>query len=197
MKPARTIAFALALLAGALTAHAQPNSVPGPGDYARFSSFIADRNIFNPARYARDFGSRPSFTPTRPRFAPTFSLVGIMSYEKGVFAFFDGNQSDLRKVLYPSASNSIAGFSVAQISPNSVTLQSADKSQTVLLKIGDRMLKADNAWQKAGPGASLAESTGSESAAPAEASDDTAPPSSGESNDILKRLMQQRQQEEK
>ena len=37
-----------------------------------------------------------------PRNTPTFTLVGTMSYEKGMFAFFDGNQSNLRKVLYQS-----------------------------------------------------------------------------------------------
>ena len=31
---------------------AQSNGVPGPTDYATFSRFITDRNIFDPNRYA-------------------------------------------------------------------------------------------------------------------------------------------------
>ncbi len=94
-------------LAGCWSAAAQRNrsfgsapAVPGPNDYNQFAQFITQRNIFNPQRYAIRGEVRP---PTRqsadvPR--RTFTLVGTMSYEKGMFAFFDGNQSDLRKVLY-------------------------------------------------------------------------------------------------
>ena len=70
-----------------------------------------------------------------------------MSYEKGMFAFFDGNQSYLRKVLYQSDSNNIAGYTVAEITPAGVQLQSADKKQTVRLKIGDVMRQNGDAWQ--------------------------------------------------
>ena len=57
-----------------------------------------------------------------------------MSYEKGMFAFFDGNNSDLRKVLYQSDSNSIAGYTVAEITLAGVKLQTADKKQTVQIE---------------------------------------------------------------
>ncbi len=58
-------------------------NVPGPTDYAAFSGYISVRNIFNPERYAPS-QPRPTQTITRTRpVGPAFSLVGIMSYEKG------------------------------------------------------------------------------------------------------------------
>ncbi len=73
-----------------------------------------------------------------------------MNYQKGMFAFFDGNSSDLRKVLYQSDSNSIAGYTVAEITLTGVTLQSADKKKVVAMKIGEAMQPAGNEWQPAG-----------------------------------------------
>jgi hypothetical protein len=103
------------LLAAPPPAFAQSNTVPGPTDYAAFSRFIADRNIFDPNRTPHDAVHEPAYHPRVSRTAPVFTLVGTMSYAKGMFAFFDGNQPDLRKVLYTADSNSIAGFTVAGI----------------------------------------------------------------------------------
>jgi hypothetical protein len=120
-----------------------------------------------------------------------------MSYEKGMFAFFDGNNSDLRKVLYQSDSNGIAGFIVAEITLTGVKLQTADKKQTVQMKIGEMMRQEGSVWQPAGRG-ELPAST-AESAAPAvdgSSSDaGTAPSSASAPNDVLKKLMQLREQE--
>jgi hypothetical protein len=189
--------LALALANGFIAA-AQSNGVPGPQDYGRFSSFVTDRNIFDPGRYARNSSTpRPIFTQ-RVRYAPSFTLVGTMSYEKGMFAFFDGNQSELRKVLYQSDSDSIAGYTVAEITQTGVTLQTADKKQTVQLKIGDMMRQEGSSWQLAGQGELPAGTGAVESTAPADnSSPDTgsAPASSAAPNDILKKLMQQREQE--
>jgi hypothetical protein len=218
-KPALRLALAL-LLAGGFSAAAQSNSnrVPGPTDYARFSQFITERNIFNPNRYAI---YSPTSGPVRPRpvprNTPTFTLVGTMNYEKGMFAFFDGNQSNLRKVLYQSDSNSIAGFTLAEITPAGVKLQAADKKQIVELNIGQGMQLIGNSWQKpiqggfssgggnsgfggfAGQNRGFDSGSSGESAAPAADSsspDASAAPSPAlEGNDVLKKLMQQRQQE--
>ena len=194
-------------LANGWSAAAQSNLVPGPNDYGRFSSFITERNIFNPSRYAINPDRPRPITRQQQRSAPTFTLVGTMSYEKGMFAFFDGNQSNLRKVLYQSESNSIAGFTVAEITPAGVKLQAADKKQIVEMKIGQAMQQEGNSWQPASQGGSSSggrnrgfDSTSSgESAAPAEDSstpDASAAPSPAlEGNDVLKKLMQQREQE--
>ena len=209
--------LALALATG-WSATAQRNrvsgpTVPGPNDYNQFSQFITERNIFDPNRFAHyTSGSQPIIHPP-PRNAPTFTLVGTMSYEKGMFAFFDGNQSNLRKVLYQSESNSIAGFTLAEITPAGVKLQAADKKQTVELRIGQGMQQQGGTWQVASSGGFFSggnggfggrtrgfDSTSSgESAAPAADSSSpdagAAPSPAIEGNDILKKLMQQRQQE--
>jgi hypothetical protein len=201
-------------LANGWSAAAQSNRVPGPTDYGRFSSFITERNIFNPNRYAI---YSPSSGPVRPRpvprNTPTFTLVGTMSYEKGMFAFFDGNQSNLRKVLYQSESNSIAGFTLAEITSAGVKLQAADKKQIVELKIGQAMQQQGNSWQVTSQGGIFSGGNGDfggrnrgfdsgssgESASPAADSSSpdagAAPSPALEGNDILKKLMQQRQQE--
>ena len=204
-------------LANGWSATAQRNrtiapTVPGPTDYAQFSSFITTRNIFDPNRYEIRGSVQPPITP-RSRSTPTFTLVGTMSYEKGMFAFFDGNQSNLRKVLYQSDSNSIAGFTLAEITLAGVKLQAADKKQIVEMKIGQAMHQEGSSWQLASQGGSFGGGNGGfggrnrgfdsgssrESAAPAadSSSPDTsaAPSPALEGNDILKKLMQQRQQE--
>jgi hypothetical protein len=204
MKPTRYkkwAVMALALVNGFFAA-AQPNNMPGPTDYERFSSFITQRNIFDPSRYAiNPYRPRPISTQQR-RYAPAFTLVGTMSYEKGMFAFFDGNQFNLRKVLYQSDSNNIAGFTVAEITLAGVKLQTADKKQTVQMKIGETMRQEGNNWQLAGQGGLFAGTSAAESAAPAatessSSSPDTsaAPSPALEANDVLKKLMQQREKE--
>jgi len=193
--------LALALANGWFAA-AQSNTVPGPTDYAQFSRFITQRNIFDPNRYERNSGTYRPPAYQRPRFTPTFTLVGTMNYAKGMFAFFDGNQANLRKVLYQSDSNSIAGFTVAEITPNIVKLQTADKKQTVQMKIGEAMQQVGNSWQLAGRGELFGGASAGESAAPT--ATDSSSPNTGsasasspalEGNDVLKKLMQQREQE--
>jgi hypothetical protein len=187
MPSKKWLILALALVNGFL-AGAQSNGVPGPADYAAFSRFITERNIFDPNRYPR-YSSEPSYRPPISRSAPTFTLVGIMHYQKGMFAFFDGNSSDLRKVLYQSDSNSIAGYTVAEITLTGVTLQSADKKKRVPMKIGEAMHRAGNEWQPAGREELPVGTT--DNTKPAGAM----PASAGEPNDTLKKLMQQREKE--
>jgi hypothetical protein len=201
MKPTRYKKWAVLVLALAngFLADAQSNGVPGPTDYGRFSSFVTERNIFDPGRFAHSSPIRSNYRPRISRSAPTFTLVGTMSYGKGMFAFFDGNQPELRKVLYQSESNSIAGYTVVEITSAGVKLQAADKKQTVQLKIGDMMRQEGSAWQLAGQGGSFASTSAVESPVPAA---DNASPDAGatpspalEGNDVLKKLMQQREQQ--
>lgn len=180
-------------------------NVPGPTDYAAFSGYISVRNIFNPDRFAPS-QPRPTQTTTRIRpVGPAFSLVGIMSYEKGEFAFFDGNNDTLRKVLYATDTNRIAGYAVAEITHDAVQLQSADKKQTLQLKVGDVMRQNGDTWELdrqnalstgMGGGVSPVPAALGNTAAPEAGSPPAAAPSPAlQGNDILRRLMQQRQQE--
>lgn len=216
--------LALALASG-WSATAQRNrmsgsapAVPGPNDYDKFAQFITQRNIFNPQRYAIRIGQPPP-TPTTPRYAPTFTLVGTMNYEKGTFAFFDGNQPELRKVLYTSDTNGIAGYVLTNISSASVVLLAPDKQETVQMKIGDSMQQDGSIWRLAMAGRNAFSGGsrrfdssgggndfggrngfgGSQSTAPEADSSgpetSPAPSPALEQNDVLKRLMQKREQE--
>lgn len=194
-------------LANEFFAAAQSNNVAGPGDYALFSRFITERNIFDPNRYprnSRDGRTRSTVRTTRTqRAAPTFTLVGTMSYHKGMFAFFDGNNTDLRKVL--SASGSIADYTVTEVTLTGVKLESTDKKETVQLKIGEMMRQEGTHWQPTGLGvlgSGTSATSGAASSSSGESDADTdsaaapaAASSAGEPNDILKKLMQQREQE--
>ena len=199
-----------ALLAGSGAFAQSSSSVPGPTDYAAFSRFVTDRNIFDPNRvpHSSSNRSRPSsHTSSRSRpvsaSAPAFTLVGTMSYEKGVFAFFNGNNSELKKAL--PVSGKIANYTVTEIAYGRVTLESAGTNQTetakLELKVGDVMREAGGKWELTGPG----ELPSGSSASSASGSSSTSEPSSsagpsasaGEPNDILKRLMEKREQENK
>ena len=199
MKLPRTkIILALALAGGTL-ASAQTNGVPRATDYAAFSRFITERNIFDPNR-------QPHYTSTRPRTrttarthspsAPAFTFVGTMSYEKGLFAFFSGNNADLKKVL--PVTEKIAGYTVAEIAPGRVTLESADQKQKLELKVGDVMREENGKWRLSGSGevpagdSTSAAETGSSSGGENPAA---ATSSASEPNDVLKRLMEKREKE--
>lgn len=199
--------IALALANGWL-AGAQTNDAASATDYASFSRVIAERNIFDPNRVAHTPGAKR--TAYRPRTrsaapaAPAFSLVGTMSYEKGRFAFFSGNSADLKKIL--ELDGSIAGYTVAEIAPTQVKLQSADK-KILALKIGDTLRQESGHWELAAQGETPAPAGTTETAAAAAAEEGATPaapeapanPAAGNSaaSDILKRLMQKREQENK
>jgi hypothetical protein len=190
------LAAAFALVNG-FFAGAQSNGVPEDTDYAKFSQFITDRNIFDPNRYprTRTTGNRPRTRRARTAGAPEFTLVGTLSYQKGMFVFFDGNNSDLKKIL--AAGGSIAGYTVDEVTATSVKLRSGDKKE-IEMKLGDQMRQEGGNWQLTGqselPAGPAATEDSDNSTSPTEAVD-AAPSPILEGNDVLKRLMQQREKE--
>jgi len=189
--------LAVLALSSAFLAGAQTKGVPGATDYAEFSGFVTARNIFDPNR-------QPHYTAApRPRkhshvssSAPAFTLVGTMSYQKGVFAFFNGNDADLKQAL--PVSGKIAGYTVTQIIPGRVTLESTDKKERLDLKVGDVMNQENGKWALSGTGELPAGTSSAVSPGGGSGSDSSsAPPSPalGE-NDVLKRLMELRKKEE-
>jgi len=198
----KILMLSLALANGSL-AVAQSNSIPGDTDYSSFSRFITDRNIFDPNRFPHEVRSTRPRIRQRSNSAPAFTLVGTMSYDKGVFAFFSGNNDDLKKIL--TLSGSIVGYSVTEITPAGVKLQGADKKE-IALKIGDQMRQENNGWQlmaqgdaPAGSGVAEDSAAGSGNGSSGTATDASsgAPSASLGNNDVLKRLMQLREQENK
>jgi len=190
------------VLTGGLGALAQSNNqVPGPADYTSFTRFITDRNIFDPNRQPH-YSSTPR-TRTRTRVAPStpaFTFVGTISYEKGLFAFFSGNHADLKKVV-PLA-ETFAGYTITEISHGRVTLTATNQTAPLTLQVGDGMRQEGGKWVLTTLGESSAAGSSSE---PASTGDDenaatsatSSPASAGQPNEILKRLMQKREQENK
>src|SRR5208282_5280667 len=114
---------------------------------------------------------------------------GTMSYSKGTFAFFDGTSSDYSKVL--KLDDAIAGYKVAEITPNAVTLKTTDKQ--IEMKVGSQMRHEDQGgWQLVSQNELPVEAV-ENSAADTSSSSATESSSSGEGNDVLKKLMQQRE----
>jgi hypothetical protein len=171
-------------------AAAQTTNAPAATNYSSFQ-IIVERNIFDPNRYARAPHSRGR--PTSPS-APYFSLVGTMSSRNGMLAFFDGNDSDYRKVISPDGT--IAGYKVVEITLRGVKLKAAGKP-VEKMKVGAQMRQeGKDEWKLVGSDELSAATDGNEAPAtdetPATA---TASGAGSEPNDVLKKLMQQREQE--
>jgi len=182
--PARRLCVTFALvMAACSTGRAQSTNSPTNTDYQTFR-IISERNIFDPNRSSRSgtgAGSR------KPATVESFALVGTLSYDKGTFAFFDGSGSSYRKAL--KAGDTIAGYKIAEITAHRVKLM-AD-SQTVELGVGMQMKRQDEGeWQLAG----RAESFGSSSPTTA-STDKTDSAAGGAANDVLKKLMEKREQD--
>jgi hypothetical protein len=194
----KIILLAAVALTNGILVHAQTNGVPGPADYVQFSQFVTDRNIFDPNRVPHTIYTprvRVRTTRTRVSAAPAFSLVGTMSYAKGVFAFFNGNNPDLKKALPVNAQ--IADYTVRQIAPGRVWLESADKKETLELKVGDVMRQDGASWEWSGTG-DLPVATDSATAAENSPDGESAatPSPALEQNEVLKRLMELRKKEQ-
>ncbi len=148
----------LALLCvGGVTGRADTTNAPAQTGFADFQ-IVADRNIFNPNRYARS-GPR-TYTPRPARRTTSFTLTGIMSYGEGetpgTYAFFDGSSADFRQAL--QRGGTIANFKVSRVTLEAVTLQN-DTNQFVL-PIGHQLrLESPGHWVMAEPSASDARST--------------------------------------
>ncbi len=182
-RPWKILAITALVMTGGFTARAQQTNRASEADFSSFQ-VISERNIFNPNRTARHKrGNRPQ--PV----ADAFSLVGTMSYAKGTFAFFDGTSSEYRKVV--TNAEAIAGYKVTDITPSTVKLANGDKQ--LLMKVGTQMRREEKgSWQLAATSELPVETTENADAAPAEPS---ASDSDSGGNDVLKRLMKQREQE--
>lgn len=160
---------------------ASTNAGPGLLDYSSFR-IIAERNIFDPNRVPHS-----GVASAQPKTVDAFSLVGTMSYEKGIFAFFDGTRSDYKKVLKPN--DTIAGYKVLSISSDAVKLQM--NTNTVQVSVGTQMRRRDDGtWDRSASTETYAATTAA-TTSPA----DTASAPTGAESDVLKKLMERRLKE--
>ena len=166
---------------------------PAVQDYSSFSQFIAARNIFNPNRQPLAISAPNGVPPGVPQIETSrLQLVGTMNYEKGMFAFFNGTTMDLSAVV--QRGDNLHGYTVAAIAANRVSLASADKKERHELRIGDGLRRGNGGWELFESQESSAMGTGSAASDSSDARA-VAPRSAGEQNDILNRLMQQREKE--
>ncbi len=149
-------------------------------DYSDFK-LIADRNIFDPNRVPH----RPGAPTVRPKTIESFALVGVMSYDKGTFAFFDGSSAEYRKAV--KVSDTIGGFRLTNIEGNTIKLSSG--TNQVELHVGMQLRREEGGgWVPS----SQAESYASVSS-PTTTNADSG--SSGSDNDVLEKLRKRREQE--
>ena len=167
------------------------NNGPVTLDYAAFK-IIVDRNIFDPNRAPHR--EKPPQVVSRSKSFDSLTLVGIMSYEKGTFAFFDGTSSEYKKAL--KLTDSIAGYKVTNIAPNAVKLASG--TNEVELSVGAQLRREENGpWLLAGHSASYVSTPSSTftSGAAAATTTNSDAATGGADSDIIKKLMQRREKE--
>jgi hypothetical protein len=189
---------------------AQESPAVSARDYSGFK-VIAERNIFNPNRARRAEAGAPSAREADTRRVTTeaLALIGTMSYEKGRFAIFDGTSPQYRIMLQPNGT--IAGHTIAEVGVDHVGLEKDGKR--IELAVGMQMMRHDEgAWavsDREEPWRGSAGSNGSRGSRESRGSDrgdssgsggsdaggESRPESAAEESDLLKRLMQQREQE--
>jgi hypothetical protein len=96
---------------------------------------IAEHNIFN----ANRSGGKVVLPSQRAARIEFFTLVGTMAYEKGVFAFFEGSNSEFTKAM--KANGIIAGHKLVDIHANSVKIEADGKE--IELPVGSQMRRED------------------------------------------------------
>lgn len=116
----------------------------------------------------------------------SFSLVGVMSYDKGTFAFFDGTSSQYTKAV--KLNDTIAGYKISKIDPNSVRLLAG--TNQVELQVGMQLRRQESGdWVPSAVSEIYAANSAPSAATHAETT------SSSDNNDVLERLRKKREQE--
>ena len=183
-------------VAGGSAAAAGTNA-PSRLDYAYYR-LITERNIFNPNR-------RP-YRPTQPREAPPIrpntdyvSLVGVMRYDDGDFAFFTGNLSKYEKTA--KVAETIANCKVAAINVGSNSVKIDAGTNRLELQVGMSMrVDEEGVWHVSRTPAMFSSynstpNPGSDSVAPSTAAAPGGSAPSADDNDVIKRLMERRNQQ--
>jgi hypothetical protein len=209
-------AFIAAMVLASGSARAQTSDTNTTTDFSAFQ-VIPQMNIFNPSREP----NRPmDYHRTEPQVVPEFTLAGTMSYRKGMFAFFNGTDPEYQEAVQEGGT--IAGFTVTNISLAGIQLLSPSMNTNMM--VGAAMQKDGTNWDLNNDEVSTMSSPSSygdfgggrvgrgrrnrggrermgdynaTSTAPAAVESAPAPSSDLGGSDVLKRLMQQRQQEEK
>jgi len=178
--------FTLMLLAFSMNGFAQNQSPHPPAKkmtYERFT-MVRTRNIFDPDRVGNaPITSAPK--PTTPTAADYAALTGTLVTADKVLAFFSGSRPEFNKVL--ALREEIAGATLTQITPNSIVIERAGKATTVT--VGQTVPLDANATPTAAP-VNTAPTASTSASAPAANN-----PALANKEDIIRRMMEKRQQE--
>ena len=188
----RILSLLLLLAVTSAFVRAQETNAPSRPDFQEFR-IISERNSFNPNRSQRRERTRSEREPERRTRTESVALLGTMNYDKGWFAFFDGSRSEYRKALQPG--DAIAGYTVGEIAPNHVKLQSTN-SPPIQLRVGTQMRKQDEGeWEVRERDRVETASAPPPTASPSGDTNAATASSPLDDNEVIRRLMQKREQE--
>ncbi|MBV9128249.1 MAG: hypothetical protein JO117_09205 [Verrucomicrobia bacterium] len=190
----------VAFLHAAAAQQSSPTPAPVPRQGQGYEAFrmVRTRNVFDPERKALppQNGARQATTPAPTR-GDYVALTGTMVTPDKALAFFSGSRPDYNKVLPPQ--ERIVGATILKVTPTDIEVERDGKRFTVAV---GQTVPLDNA---SAPAAAPAPAAGDASSAPDAAS--AAPPPSGvniapannpppaNKDEVLRRLMERRQQE--
>lgn len=163
----------------------------GQLEYRTFK-IIYERNIFDASREGGIYAGPRHHTKVSK--VDYFKLLGTIRYEKGRYAFFNGSDSDFHKTL--QITQNIAEYKILEIGYNSIKLAPTNGAPFEL-KVGMQMKRVDSGpWSEAAASESFAPAPPSNSSSEtADRSSNTPSGSNATENEVMKRLMQKRQQE--
>jgi hypothetical protein len=166
-----------------------------------YNSFgiITERNIFSQNRRpGRTFSTPTPTVRSRPRAVESFTLKGTLGSEKGWVAFMTGSSPQYTKAL--KVSDAFAGYKVTGITQKYVKLM--HNTNEVVLRVDMSMRREDEGdWRlsrEGGPfqfASTYTPGAGSDGGASTRSTTASDSPSSGADSDVIRRLMQKREQE--
>lgn len=179
------------LLNSGLTLSAQERS--GKPDWQEKFAILAERNIFDPERRVMRDETPPPRPPAPPE-VETFSLAGTLLYSDKSIAFFLSGDSE--KQGSRLLNEEIAGFLIKEITQEYALLNQGERE--IKLDVGSQLKRVgDGAWEIQKGIMDVADRAPSTSSSMSSRPDgSSAPPVlGGDADEILKQLLQRRQQE--
>lgn len=172
-------------------AESEQEVTTGTGTNELAFKIIYERNIFNPNRGPR-YSRRNEEDAPKPVKVEGFSLVGTLLSEKGAYAFFDGTEARYRAAL--KTSNTIAGYTLAAITPNFVTLRTP--TNTFDLTMNMQMRRQDEGdWELTEAKGSWNSTNSASSTGAVAAASDEGGGNDPSADEVMKRLMKKREEE--
>lgn len=194
-----TLFLATASLCSLAAGEPAAPAMPAPNIKPSFDRFkmVQTRNIFSPDRRAMiapRAGPAPASDMKPVTHADYVALTGIMVSEGKALAFFTGSRPEYNKVL--AVAGSIAGATLTHISLSNIEVLRDGKTMTIA--VGQTVPFDGTAPVAApGPSASVPDSQSANGSAPPPTADSTSPSPApaADTSEVMRRMMEKRQQE--